>query len=109
MVSLLIIVSSDPQVSPRPAEAIRIAAGVGVWKMTEMALLLCDAAVLALGDVVDGLVDDDHFTRYLPIFEEAGHGIYVVAEPPWREALRSSPHRFEEINLEQAAALAAGC
>ena len=44
---LLLIVTTDPRISPRPAEAVRIAAGVGAWQKIDVTLYLRDAAVLA--------------------------------------------------------------
>ena len=32
----LVIIETDPRTSARPAEAIRIAAGIGVWKKTDV-------------------------------------------------------------------------
>lgn len=76
---LLILVTSDPRTSARPAEAIRIAAGVGTWKKADVSLYLHGPAVLALGEWVDELVDEDNFTRYLPILGDWGRPVYVQA------------------------------
>jgi hypothetical protein len=46
--SALFIIRGDPRVSHRPAEAIRIAAGVGTWKKTDITVYLHGPAVLAL-------------------------------------------------------------
>jgi sulfur relay (sulfurtransferase) DsrF/TusC family protein len=74
---LLFIVTTDPRTSPRPAEAIRIAAGVGTWKRAEIAVYLRGAAVLALSEYADELIDEDNFVRYLPIIGEWKKPIYV--------------------------------
>jgi hypothetical protein len=107
----LIIVTSDPRTSPRPAEAIRIAAGVGAWKRAEVLLYLREAAILALSEFVDELVDEDHFHRYLPIVGEWERPVYVQRGHPLRTQLGTSPVRFEEIGDDELATLAAqaGC
>src|SRR5437773_11197995 len=89
--SVLFVVNSDPRTSPRPAEAIRIAAGVGAWKQVEVSVCLCEAAVLALGEFVDELVDEDNFTRYWPILGESGRPIYVETGAPLLKDLGQPP------------------
>jgi hypothetical protein len=103
----LFIVSSDPRTSGLPAEAIRIAAGVGAWKRVEVLLYLRDAAVLAIGEFVDALVDEDHFERYLPILGEWGRPVYVQGQNPLLNELGSPSLPLEPISDRQLAALAA--
>lgn len=79
---VLFLIESDPRCSPRPAEAVRIAAGVGAWHKAEVQLFLRDAAVLVLGEFVDDLVDDDHFTRYLPILRDSHRPVLVARGNP---------------------------
>ena len=56
---VLLIIATDPRSSHRPAEAIRIAAGVGAWGRVEVTLYLHGPAVLALSDDTDALVDGE--------------------------------------------------
>ena len=104
---LLFIITSDPLTSHRPAEAIRIAAGIGVWKKVEVLVYLRSAAVLALSELTDDLVDEENFTRYLPLLGEPGHPVYVERGSPLLARLGAAPLRFEEISEEQLAELAA--
>lgn len=106
-VTALFIVNSDPRTSPRTAEAIRIAAGVGAWKKVEVTLVLCEAAALALSEFPDELVDEDNFTRYLPIIGEWGRPVYVETGAPFLEDLGQSPVRWERITVGRVAELAA--
>ena len=108
---LLILVTSDPRTSPRPAEAVRIAAGIGAWDKVETKLCLRDAAVLALSEEAEDLVDGDSFLRYLPLVAEANAGanLLVDAEAPSRHDLGGSPLPFRTISDEQLATLAAEC
>ena len=63
----LVMIETDPRSSARPAEGIRIAAGIGVWKKTEVTLLLRGPAGYSLQEYADELIDEDNFVRYLPI------------------------------------------
>jgi len=68
---VLFIIDSDPRLSHRPAEAVRIAAGIAVWKQVELSLYFRGASQLALTDEAETLVNGDHFTRYLPLLRES--------------------------------------
>ncbi len=105
--SVLFIISSDPRSSARPAEAIRIAAGVGTWKKVEVSVYLRDAGVLALSEFPDDLIDEDNYTRYFPIVGEFGHSIYVQKGAPLLRELGQASLAFEEIADDQLAALSA--
>ena len=88
--SVLIIVTGNPRISGRPAEAVRIAAGLSSNGRLDVTLCLLGASMLALGEDADDLVDGDHFTRYLPVVAEggrivtapAGSGEPLISEPP---------------------------
>jgi hypothetical protein len=101
----LFLISGDPRTSPRPAEAVRIAAGVGTWKKNEIQVYLRGPAVLALGEFVDELVDADNFVRYLPIIGEWPQPIYVERGTPWLRELGESPLKFQEISDDELAVL----
>jgi len=103
----LFVVSGDPRTSARPAEAIRIAAGVGAWRKVAITLYLRDAAVLALSEWVDGFVDEDNYTRYLPLLGELGRPIYAQAGNPLLSELGESPLAYEELAEGPLAELAA--
>ena len=107
--SALFIITGDPRLSPRPAEAIRIAAGVGSWKKTAVHVYLRDAAVLALGEGPDELVDGDDLGQCLPILREWGRPIYVQRGASTLAQLGQPSLPFEEIDDGRLAALAAGC
>jgi hypothetical protein len=93
----LFIITGDPRSSPRPAEAIRIAAGVGAWKKNEIQIYLRGAAVLAVSEFPDELVDADNFTRYLPIIGEWGQPVYVERGAEKLADLGTSPLKHQEI------------
>ena len=107
--SLLFVVSSDPRSSARPAEAIRIAAGVGAWKQVEILLSLHGAAALALSESPEELVDADHFIQYLPIVRELGGAVYVQKDSPFLSALGQPACPFQELTDTELAGVAAQC
>ena len=107
--SALFIVTGDPRLSAKPAEAIRIAAGVGTWKKADVTVYLRGPAVLALSEYVDEFVDEDNFSRYFPIVGEFGRPIYAQKGAPFLGEIGESPLKFEEIDDTQLARLAAEC
>jgi hypothetical protein len=105
--SALFIVTGDPRTSPKPAEAIRIAAGVGTWKKADITVYLHGPAVLALSEYTDELVDEDNFFRYLPIVGEFGRPIYVEKGAPLLSEIGEAPLKYEEIDEARLAEMAA--
>ena len=65
----LFVIASDPRTSHRPAEAVRIAAGVAAWKKVDVSLYLYGEAARILEDTAGDFVDEEHIERYLPMFE----------------------------------------
>ena len=104
---LLIVVTSDPRTSPKPAEAVRIAAGVGAWKKVRVTVYLRDAAVLALSEFPDDLMNEENFTRYLPLVTESGGLICVQRGAPLLKEIGGPPVSFHEIDDTELAGLAA--
>ena len=105
--SVLFIITTDPRVSARPAEAMRIAAGVGTWKKVDLAVYLRGPAVLALIEQTDELVDEENLVRYLPMAAGLGRPIYVERGAPLLSQPGRAPVRFEEMADDQLARLAA--
>ena len=102
----LVIIETDPRASTRPAEAIRIAAGIGAWKKTDVTLLLRGpVAGYSLQEYADELVDEDNFTRYLPLVAELPRPIYVEDSFTDLKALETSPWKFEVIPAAKTAEL----
>ena len=104
---VLFIVTGDPRTSPKPAEAIRIAAGVGTWKKADISVYLRDEAVLALSEYADEFIDEDNYTRYFPIVGEFGRPIYVQKSAPLLTEIGEAPLKFQEIGDDELATLAA--
>ena len=105
----LVMIETDPRTSARPAEGIRIAAGIGAWKKTDVTLLLRGPAGYSLQEYADELVDEDNFTRYLPLVAEGPRPIYLEDSFLDLRALEGSPWRYEIISLEKGLGLLRGC
>jgi hypothetical protein len=105
--SALFLITGDPRQSARPAEAIRIAAGVGTWKKVDISVYLHGPAVLALSEYVDEFVDEDNFSRYFPIVGEFGRPIYVQQGASLLSDIGESTLKFEEVSDARLAQLAA--
>ena len=103
---VLFIVDSDPRTSPRPAEAVRIAAGVGVWEKAEVILYLRGAAVLALGEFAEDLIDGENFARYLPTLAESLQPVMVQGETPSLKELGDARVKFRTIDDTELANIA---
>lgn len=106
---ILFIITGDPRQDPRPAEAIRIAAGVSTWNKVEVSVYLHGNAALALADSADEFVDADNYTRYLPVLGEQNRRIYIRAGNPWLAGLTEPTLSYETLDESGLAELAAGC
>src|SRR5436190_24401454 len=104
---VLFIITSDPRRSGKPAEAIRIAAGVSAWKKTDISVYLRDDAILALGEDTADLLNEDNYTRYLPMLAENKCPIYVQKNNQRSSELGESPVKTEQIDDTDLAKLAA--
>ncbi|MBM3839188.1 MAG: hypothetical protein FJ398_14715 [Verrucomicrobia bacterium] len=107
--SILFVVTSDPRSSARPAEAIRIAAGVGAWKQVDVRLLLHGAAALALGESPEEWVDADHFIQYLPIIRDLGRPVYLEKGNAFLNLLGQPICPIQELTQTELATLTAQC
>ncbi len=105
--TVLLIVTGDPHTSPRPAEAIRIAAGVGAWGKVRITLYLDGEAVAVLSEYADELIDEDNFVRYLPMIGEGENPIYVRKGASGLADLGEPVLDYREIDEERVAQLSA--
>jgi hypothetical protein len=105
--SILFIIGDDPRASGRPAEAIRIATGIGQWEKVDVSVYLRDAAVLILGENRDDLVDANNYERYLPLLARPDRAIYAQSGSPLLNEMEKSPFAFREISDAELARLAA--
>jgi hypothetical protein len=104
---ILLIVTDDPRTSPRPAEAVRIAAGVATWQKVGIAVYLQGDAVLALGGLSGELMEEEGYGRYWPILAECGQPIYVQKNSAALRELGPPAAPYQEISDAELARLAA--
>ena len=102
---VLFIITGDPRTSPRPAEAVRIAAGVGAWRKVTVTVYLRGAAVLALREFPDDLAEGDNFSRYLPLVRESGGLIFAQRGAALLNDIGQSPVSFHETGDDELAVL----
>jgi hypothetical protein len=104
---LLFIITGDPRLSARPAEAIRIAAGLCVWEKIDVVVSFSGAAVLAISSCTEDFVDEENYTRYLPLIDQAGQPVYVEKDSALLSSINGASVKFSEIASCELAALAA--
>ena len=104
---VLFVITSDPRSSHRPAEAIRIAAGVSVWQRSKITVYLRGPAILSLSPAPEALVDAECFSRYLPILAESGQRFQVQAGSSFLSAVSPSALPWQAVSDPQLADLSA--
>ncbi len=77
---MLILIESDPRTSPRPAEAIRVAGGIGVWQQVKVNVVLRHVASHACTGSVAELADGSLFKQFIPMVRESGGEVYMQAD-----------------------------
>ena len=55
----------------------RIAAGVGAWQKAQVNVYLLGEARHILDEAMGDFIDEEHFTRYLPMLQEGGGKVFV--------------------------------
>ena len=100
---VVILVESDPRISPRPAEAIRVAAGLSAQEQVAVRLCLLGPAVFVLGDRRDPLVDEASLADYLPLAVECCGPILVSGAHPSGEPTEARPGPGAVQTIEDAA------
>ena len=104
--SILFVITSDPQTSHRPAEAMRIAAGIGTWRQCAVAVYLRGLAAALLGATQKPMVDEEICRQNLAMLVEAGGAVYVQRETlPLPSTLHALP-RLQAISDSELLQLA---
>ena len=74
---LLVIIDSDPRTSPRPAEALRMAGGIGVWDQVTVNVCLRHEASWAHAQDISSLTGSRMFKQFIPMVRESGGAVYI--------------------------------
>ena len=106
--NLLFLITTDPRTSARPAEAVRIAAGICAWHKVAVTVYLRGAAILALSEFPDELADGDNFRRYLPLVTESGGRISAQRGAAFLSEIGQAPVPFQETDDAELATLVTG-
>jgi hypothetical protein len=78
-ISVLLIVNSDPRTSARPAEAVRVAAGLSQSDQVQVTIYLRAAARLVLSLPDEDLVNGDVIRQFLPLVAQPKNPILYQA------------------------------
>ena len=101
----LVTISEDPRESHRPAEAVRIAAGIGGWNKTEGDVLLLGPASRVLSPWADEFVDGENYDHYLPILREWKRPVFLAPDAERFEEMAEATLSFEALDVAGTAAL----
>lgn len=109
--SALFVIASDPLTSPRPAEAVRIAAGLGSWQRIRVHVYVHDAALEGLTAAPGQVRDEECFHQYLPLLVENNPQALLVSDRARVEALETDrgPVALLKTSDQRLAALALKC
>jgi hypothetical protein len=108
---LLFLIETDPRLSPRPAEAVRIAAGLAPWPKIQLLIYLRGPAVGLLSEAAEDWPDGDHYAQYLPLLASRHFAFWIQSTVPISGGTTDNPYGFEldPIDDPQLAARAATC
>lgn len=95
---VLFLITSDPRTDPRPAEAIRIAAGVGARATPEVTVYLHGSAIRALDEASEPLVGRANLQLAWPIVNAWNRPIRVQRGAAELANLGEPAVRFEETD-----------
>lgn len=76
--TLLVAIGGDPHATDRPAEAIRVAAGIGAWKKVRVSVCLHGPALACLTEPSENLEAGELIAEHLPAILEHGGEIFAV-------------------------------
>ena len=107
---VLFLITSDPRHSARPAEGVRVAAGLAVGQKAQVSLYWGEPLAGLPEAAACDLVDGDCFEQYLPVL--AAHGGELLTAPAEDQAPPSDDNapswHFLPVTTTRLAELAAG-
>ena len=104
---IIFLIRSNPCESHRPAEAIRIAAGLGTGD-NSIKVILYGESVRILSPDEDDLEDIDIIEKFLPIIKEWEIPLYVDSVSLAGIDLKRSPYEFCPVDNEEVSEILAG-
>lgn len=106
-VKLIMLIRSNPDISARPAEAIRIAAGLGIGK-NPLKIILSGESPRVLSPDEDDLKDIDIIEKFLPMIEEWKIPVYVDKMSLNNINLNKCPYKYHRVDNEEISEIIAG-
>lgn len=98
--NVLIIIKSDPQLSHRPVEAIRMGLGFRGGDLPVTFILLNEAPRL-LGPDSEDLVDGEILQKYLPTLGELGQTFHVEEKAAGEDYLEGSDYELKPVSSQE--------
>ncbi len=104
---IIFLIRSNPCESHRPAEAIRIAAGLGTGNIS-IKIVLSGEAPRVLSQDEEDLEDMDIIEKFLPIIKDWEIPLYVESGSLAGIDLKRSPYVFRTVDNEDVSEILAG-
>jgi len=104
---IIFLIRSNPSESHRPAEAIRIAAGLGTGN-NSIKVILSGESVRILSPDEDDLEDIDIIEKFLPIIKDWEIPLYVEKGSLTGIDLKGSPYAFRIVDNDEMSEVLAG-
>lgn len=104
---LILLIRSNPDNSHRPAEAIRIAAGLGIGE-NPLKIILTGESPRILSPDEEDLVDLEILEKFLPMINEWNIPIYVDKMSLNNINLNNSPYKYRVADNNETSELIAG-
>ena len=104
---IIFLIRSSPYESHKPAEAIRIAAGLGTGN-NSIKVILSGESVRILSQDEDDLEDIDIIEKFLPIIKDWEIPLYVDKRSLAGIDLKRSPYAYRTVDNEEVSEILAG-
>ncbi|MCC6544258.1 MAG: hypothetical protein IT392_07115 [Nitrospirae bacterium] len=104
---IIFLIRSRPSESHKPAEAIRIAAGLGTGN-NSIKIILSGESVRILSPDEDDLEDIDIIEKFLPIIKDWEIPLYVDSGALAAIDLKSSPYAYRTVDNDEMSEILAG-
>ncbi|MBO34688.1 MAG: hypothetical protein CMO64_00635 [Verrucomicrobiales bacterium] len=103
---LLVVIDTDPRQNPRPAEALRMAGGIGVWDQVQVHVCLRGEASWAHAGDVSNLPNGAMYKQFIPMVRESGGRVFIQSTDDSCMAIDADTLMTMNLKDEKLAALA---
>ena len=104
---ILIVIDSDPRISSRVGEAVRIAGGVSVWEQVELHVVLRGPAARAVAQGAADLPDGKIFGQFIGMIRGKGGKVSVMPDAEAMEIVKVDEVMNHRIKEDQFMAMSA--